>query len=76
MNAEQEPEHLRLRIQCMQDPAPQPRTGTDPEHQAGEASRHTNYMPVDNLISRKILLLEGLGERKRLAETQVKDLRR
>ena len=72
MNAEQELEHLRLRIQCMQNPAPQPRAGTDPKHQAGEAPGHTNNMPVGILISRKVLLLEGLGERKRLLEPQRK----
>ena len=70
MKPEQHPEHLRLRIECVQDPAPQPRTGADPEHQAAEASRHPNYLPVINLVSRQILMLEGLGKRQRLPKTQ------
>jgi hypothetical protein len=54
----------------MQEPAPQPRSGTDPEHHARHPTGHTADMPVRNLISRKILVLEGLGERQRLPEAQ------
>lgn len=70
MRAEHEPEHLRLRSQRMQHPAAQPRANANEQHQSGHPLGHQADMPVSDLVLRKVIVLEGLGEGERLPEPQ------